>query len=90
MRWGDLVDPPTCSTVKFMCFQAVKGFAIAHTAPCPLTVSPMSLSWLPARITVTYIRSNGDRVPATVISASECGQYVSIECPRSQGMTCSP
>ena len=32
-----------------------------------------------AGITVTYIRSNGDRVPATVIPASEYGQYASIE-----------
>ena len=69
--WGDFVDLPTSATVKCMCFQ--------HTALCPLTVSPMSLSWLPAGITVTYTRSNGDRAPATVISASKCGQYVSIE-----------
>uniref|UniRef100_A0A7S4GAM7 Uncharacterized protein n=1 Tax=Eutreptiella gymnastica TaxID=73025 RepID=A0A7S4GAM7_9EUGL len=79
VHWGEFVDLPVYWTVKCMCFQAVKVIAIAHTALCPLTVSPMSLSWLPPRITVTYTRSNGDRVPATVISASECGQYVSIE-----------
>ena len=67
---------PTYSAMKCMCFQAVKGSTIAHTALCPLTVSPMSLS---ACITVTYTRSNGDRVSATVISASEYGQDVSIE-----------
>ena len=66
------------------------GITIAHTALCPLTVSPMSLSWLPAGITVTYAQSNGDGVPATVISASECGQYMSIKQPRNQGMACSP
>ena len=77
--WGDFVDVPTYTTVKRMCLQAVKGIAIAHAALCPLTVSPMSLSWLGAGITVTYTRSNGDRVPATVISASECEQYVSME-----------
>ena len=75
MYWGDFVDLPTYLTVKCMCFQAVKGIAIAHTAMCPLTVSPMSLSWLLAGIIVTYIRSNGDKVPATVISASECREY---------------
>ena len=77
--WADFVDLPTHWTVECMCFHAVKDITIAHAALCPLTVSPMSLSWLPAGITVTYTRSNGDRVPATVISASECGQYVSIE-----------
>ena len=66
---GDFVDLPTYSTVKCMCFQAVKGINIAHTTLCPLAVSPLSLSWLPAGITVTYIRSNGGRVPATVIPA---------------------
>ena len=51
-----------------------------HCTYCTVsTVSPRSLSWLPAGIIVTYIRSNGDGVPATVISASECGQCVSIE-----------
>ena len=69
--WGDFVNPPRCSTVTFMCFQAVQGVTIAQAALCPLAVSPMSLSWPPAGITVTYIRSNGDR--ATVISASEQG-----------------
>ena len=52
-----------------------------HCTYCPvspLAVSPMSLSWLPTGITVTYMHSNGDRVPAAVISASECGQYLSI------------
>ena len=78
--WGDFVGLPTYSTVKCMCLQAVKGITIAHTALCPLTVAPMSLSWLPAGITVTCTRSNGgDRVPATVVSTSECGQYVSID-----------
>ena len=72
---GDFVDLPPYSTVKCMSCQAVKGISIAHPAPCPLTASPMSLSWLPAGITITYIQSNGDRVPATIISASECGQY---------------
>ena len=76
---GDFVDLPTYSTVKCMCFQVVKGIAIAHTALCPFTVSPMSLSWFPSGITVTDTQSNGDRVPATVLSASKCGQYVSIE-----------
>ena len=52
--WGDFVDLPTCSTVKCMRFQALKGFPIAHTALCPLTVSHMSPSWLPTGITVTY------------------------------------
>ena len=32
MYWGDFVDLPTDSTVKCMCFQAVKGITIAHTA----------------------------------------------------------
>ena len=77
--WGDFVDLPLYSIVKCMCFQAVKCIPIAHTALCRLTVSPMSLSWPPAGVTVTYTQLNGDRVPATVISASECGQYVSIE-----------
>ena len=77
--WGDFVDLPTHSTVKCTCFHTAKRMAIAHTALCPLTVSPMSLSWLPAGITVTYIRSNGDTVPATVILTSECGQYLSVE-----------
>ena len=77
--WGDFVDLPAYSTVKCMCFEAVKGITIAHTALCPLTIPPMSLSWVLAGITVTHTRSNGDRVPATVTSASECGQYVSIE-----------
>ena len=77
--WGDFVYLPTCSPEKCMCFRAVQGITIAHTALCRLTLSPMSLSWLPAGITVTFIRSNGDSVPATVISASACGQYVSIE-----------
>ena len=83
--WGDFVDLPTRLTVK--CVQSVKS---AYTALCPLTVSPMSLSLLPAGITVTYTRSNDDRVPATVISTSERGQYASIEQPRNQGMTFSP
>ena len=47
------------------------------TAPCPLTVSPTSLSWLPVSITVTHTRPNGDRVPVTRISTSEW--YVSIK-----------
>ena len=59
-----------------MCFQAVKGVTIAHTALCPLTASRMSISWLPAGITVTYIPSNDNRAPATVIYASQCGQSV--------------
>ena len=81
---SDLVDLPTYSTGKCMCFQAVRGITIAHTALCPPTVAPTSLSWPPAGIvTVTCIRSNGDTVPAPVISASQCGQYVSIECIRS-------
>ena len=79
MYWGDFVDLPTYSTVKCMCFQAVKGITITHTALCPLTVSPISFSWLPVGITVTYTQSNGDRVPATIISASEHGQCASIE-----------
>ena len=54
--WGDFVGLPTYLTVKCMCFQAVKGVTIAHTAQCPLTGSPMSLSWRPAGITVTYTR----------------------------------
>ena len=82
MYWGDFV--PTYWKVKCMRFRAVKGITIAHTALCPLTVSPMSLSWLPAGITVAYTQSNGDRVPATVISVSDLGQYVSIEEPRNQ------
>ena len=88
--WGDFIDLPTYLTATCMCFQPVKGITIAHTALCPLRVSPISLSWPPAGITVTHTRSNGDRVPATVISTSECGQYMSIEQPRSQGMTFSP
>ena len=44
-------------------------------SPCSVT----SLPWLPVGITVTRTRSNGDRVPATVISAPECGQCMSIE-----------
>ena len=72
MYWGDSVDLPTYSAVKCTCFQAIKDGAIAHTALCPLAVSPTSLSWLPAG--VTYTQSNGDRMPATVIPASECGQ----------------
>ena len=79
MYWGYFVYVPTYPTLKYMCFQAVKGITIAHTAPCPVIVSPMSLSWLPAGITVTYTRSNGDRLHTTVISTSECGQSVSIE-----------
>ena len=66
-----------------MLFQAVKGMAIAHTALCPppppLTVSTMSLSWQPVGITVTYTRSNGNRMPATIISPSECWQHANIE-----------
>ena len=88
--WDDFIDPTTYSTMKCMCFQAVKGLTIEHTALCPLTVSSMSLSWLPTGITVSQIRSNGDRVPATVISTSECGQYVSIKQSRNQGMAFSP
>ena len=73
--WGDFVDLPTQSTVKCMCFQALKGITIAHTALFPRTVSPISVSWLPeGHLPAAYTRSNGDRVPATVISASECGQ----------------
>ena len=88
--WGDFVDPPTYSMVNCMCFQAVKGSTIVHTALCPPTASPMSLSWLPVGITVTSTRSNGDTVPVTVISASKCGQYMSLKQPRNQGMTFSP
>ena len=88
--WGDFIDLPTRSTVKCRCFQAVKGIAAVQTALCPLTVSSMSLPWLLAGIGVTCIRSNGDGVPANAISASECGQYVSIKLPRKQGMTISP
>ena len=88
--WGDFVDLPTYSTVKCMCSQAVKGITIAHTTLCPLTVSSMSLLWVSAGIAVTHTQSNGDRVPATTISASECGQSVSIEQPRNQGMTFFP
>ena len=78
--WGGFVDLPTLLTVKCLCFQAVTGVNHHCTATlCPLTVSPISLSWLPAGITVTYTRSNGDRVPATVISVSERGQNMSIE-----------
>ena len=67
---GDFIDLPTYLTVKCMCLQAVKCITM-HTALCPFTVSPMSLSWLLAGITVTCSRSNGDRVPPpTIISAS--------------------
>ena len=35
-------------------FPSCKGHSHCTTALCPLKVSPMSLSWLPAGITVTY------------------------------------
>ena len=78
--WGDFVDLPTCSTVKCVRFQAVKG-TMAHNAFCPLVVAPMYLSWLLAGITVTYTPSNGDQmvIGCLVISSFECGQYV-FEC----------
>ena len=51
-----------------------------HYTHC--TVSPSSFTYVSfmasAGITVTYAQSNGHRVPATVISTSECGQYVSM------------
>ena len=52
-----------------------------HCTYCTVSpkVSTTFLSWLMEGITVTYTRSNGDRVLATVISVSKCGQYVSIE-----------
>ena len=53
-------------TGQCMCFQAVKGMTIAHTALCPLKVSTMSLLWLPVGITIT--QSNGDTVPPGVYS----------------------
>ena len=47
-----------------------------HILHCvPLQYQP----WLPVGITVTYTLSNGDRVLATAISVSECGQHMSIE-----------
>ena len=52
---------------------------ITHTALRPLTVPPMSFSWLPAGITVTCIQRNGEGWLATVFSAFECGQYGSIK-----------
>ena len=66
------------------------GGTIAHAALCPLTLPPTFLSWLPAGITLACVRSNGDGVRATVIPASDCGQYVSIEYSRGQGMTFPP
>ena len=60
-------------------FPSCTSMIIVHTALCPLLLSTMSLSWLPAGITVTYTQSNGDRVLVTVISVPKCGQYVSIE-----------
>ena len=76
---GYFVDLPTYLTVKCMCFQAVTGTTIPHTALCLFTISPMSVAWLPVGITVTDTRSNDDRVPATIIFASECRQYMSTE-----------
>ena len=59
-----------------------------HILHCvPLRFRP---SWLPAGITVTYTQSNGDRGAATLISASKCGQHVSTESPRNQGMAFPP
>ena len=51
MSLGDFVDLPPHSTVKCMCFQAAEGITTVHTSLCPLTVSPVSLSRLPAGIT---------------------------------------
>ena len=42
LYWDNFVDLPTHTTVKCMCFQAVKGITVAHTALCPLTVSSMA------------------------------------------------
>ena len=70
--WGSFVLPTTYFSVHCVCFLVVQGSIIAHNALCHLTAFPKSLSWLPAGSTVTYSPSNGDRVPATVISASEC------------------
>ena len=63
-----------------MCFHVVRGMTIVHTTLCPLTLSTMSLSWLPSGTIVSYNQSNGDTVLTTIISASKCGRYVSIEC----------
>ena len=52
------------------------GITIAHTALCPLR-RECAVNHVP--FMGTHTASNGDRVPAIVISASECGQYVSIE-----------
>ena len=38
--WAAFVDLPTYSTGSRMCFQAVKGITIAHTALCPLQFHP--------------------------------------------------
>ena len=60
VHWGYCIDLPTYFIGQCMCFQAVKGMIMAHTALCPLT-------WLLLGITVSYTQSNGDRVPVTVI-----------------------
>ena len=70
-QWRRGVLPTTCFSVHCMCFRVVQGSIVAHNALCHLTAFPKSLSWLPTGSTVTYSPSNGDRVPATVISASE-------------------
>ena len=77
--WDDFVDLPTCSTIKCMYFQAVKGIIIAH-ATLHLFTSFTYVSFMAScGHHYTYTRSNGDRVPANVISACECGQYMSIQ-----------
>ena len=83
--WGDFVDVPTCSTVKCTCFQSCDRVVPSHVLHCvPLTASHVSFV-ASYGITVTYTRSDGDMLPATVISASECGQCVGIKSPRNQG-----
>ena len=49
-----------------------------YTVPL-LQYKPCPFHGFLAGMVVTYTRSNGDSVPTTVISSSECGQYVSIE-----------
>ena len=41
--------------------------------------SAMSLALLSTGLTVTYTRTNGCKVAATVVAPSECGHYVAVE-----------
>ena len=78
VRALELFHRPTHPFYK-ACVSKLYKVCPLHVLHCvPVTVSYPFHGYL-AGIAVTYTPSNGDRVPATVIPPSKCGQHVSIE-----------